>query len=322
MPEMGPCRRILVIRLSSLGDIVQSLGCFAAIRRHHPNAHIVLLTAAPYADWLRKAPYFDEVWIDELPGRWDLPRLARLRRQIVGGGFDRVYDLQTSRRSNRYFQFFRSDAIPEWSGIAPGCSHPDADPARNRLHNLDRQAGQLRAAGIDDVPPPDLGWSSGDITRFGLPERFALLVPGTSSRHLDKRWPAECYAALARILAGEGIASLVVGAAAEATLATTITGRAPAIDLTGRTGFDDLATLARAATVAVGNDTGPMHLIAAAGCPSVMLLSAGTDPAHCAPRGDRAGYLRRHSLSKLDAALVGEAALAKARCVSRDVAAV
>jgi ADP-heptose:LPS heptosyltransferase len=60
----------------------------------------------------------------------------------------------------------------------------------------------------------------------------------------------------------------------------------------------NLATLARGALVAIGNDTGPMHL-AAAGCPSVVLYSHESDPALCGQRGDRVIYIRRPSLNDL-----------------------
>src|SRR5258706_9202119 len=89
-------RRILVIRLGALGNIIQSLGPFAAIRAHHRTADVTLLTRAPYADWLGHAPYFDHVWIDETPAWWALGRWLGLRRRLLAGRFERVYDLQTS----------------------------------------------------------------------------------------------------------------------------------------------------------------------------------------------------------------------------------
>ena len=59
-------------------------------------------------------------------------------------------------------------------------------------------------------------------------------------------------------------------------------------------------SLARAAAVAIGNDTGPMHLIATAGCPSIVLFSGDSDPALCAPRGPLVDVLRRPDLATLD----------------------
>ncbi|HJS88113.1 MAG TPA: ADP-heptose--LPS heptosyltransferase, partial [Acetobacteraceae bacterium] len=184
---------VLVIKLGAFGNVVLSLGAFAAIRRQHARARITLLTTAPYAAWMAASPYFDAVWIDDRPDWWNLPGWLRLRRRLIEGRFDRVYDLQTSSRSNRYFQLLPRAARPEWSGIATGCSHPDKDPDRDRMHDADRQAGQLHQAGIACVPPADLAWCAGDIAPFALPGRFALLAPGSSPHRPDKRWPAERY---------------------------------------------------------------------------------------------------------------------------------
>lgn len=289
--------RVLVIRLGALGDFVLSFGPFAAIRAHHPDAEITLLTTAPFAALARRAPWFDRVDIDTRPSWWNLPGLVRLARHLRGYGF--VYDLQTSRRSSQYF---RLAGRPLWSGIARGASHPDSDPQRDLLHTLERQRGQLTAAGITRFPAPDLGW----LTRRGgldLPSPMALLVPGASPHRPEKRWPATHYGALAVLLARRGITPVVVGSDAEAPLAATIRADcAVAVDLTGRTAIADIAALAARSVVAVGNDTGPMHVAAAVGCPSVVLFSSASDPALTAPRGPGGSWptvLRVHDLADL-----------------------
>jgi ADP-heptose:LPS heptosyltransferase len=289
--------RILVLKLGALGNVVLSLGAFAAVRQHHPTAEITLLTTAPYAGWLSRSPYFDNIWLDTRPDWWNAPGWIGLRRRLAKARFTRVYDLQTSKRSNAYFRLFPRAASPEWSGIAPGCSHPDRDPNRDHIHDADRQAGQLRQAGITHIPPADLSWSTANLTRFNLPARYALLVPASSPHRLQKRWPVENYRALAEHLADAGITPVVLGTPSEAPLATTI-GPA-AIDLTGRTALSDLPSLARGAVVAIGNDTGPMHLAAVAGCPSLVLFSHDSDPGLCAPRGPAVTVLRRPDLADL-----------------------
>jgi ADP-heptose:LPS heptosyltransferase len=295
---MAEARRILVVKLGALGNVILSLGPFASIRRHHPDAHITLLTTRPYAGWLALAPWFDAIWIDKRPEWWDLAGWLGLRRTLIAGRFDRVYDLQTSSRSGRYFQLLPRRGRPAWSGIARGCALPDRDPDRSRTHDIDRQFGQLRQAGIARREPVDLSWSHADIGAFALPERFALLAPGSSPHRLTKRWPIERYRELASLLE---LPPAVIGSVAERPLARAIPG---AIDLTGRTDLAQLTNLARAATVAIGNDTGPMHLIAAAGCPSVVLFSRDSDPALCAPRGAAVSVLRRPDLAGLEAATV------------------
>lgn len=294
-------RRILVIKHGALGDIVLATGPFAAIRRHHAGDEITLLTTAPYGDWLGRSPYFDRIAIDERPGWWNLAGLLALRQRLIAGGFARVYDLQTSGRSSRYFQLLLPGRRPQWSGIAWGCSHPDADPDRDRLHTIERQRGQLAAAGIAEVPPPEISWAAADPARFALAD-FALLVPGGSAHRPEKRWPLAHYQDLARRALGAGLTPVAIGGAAERDLGATLAAAVPGVrDLTGETSLDELASLARRARWAVGNDTGPMHLVAAAGCRAIVLFSAASDPALTAPRGPAVTVLRRAALAGLSA---------------------
>jgi ADP-heptose:LPS heptosyltransferase len=295
-PSKPGRQNILVVKLGAFGNIILSLGAFAAIRQHHAQDSISVLTDATYGGWLRTFPYFDDVLIDPRPAWWDLSTARGLARMLANGHFDRVYDLQTSTRSSRYFRLFPHKRRPEWSGIAFGCSHPDRDPRRNVLHDTVRQQGQLRQAGIIEFPPADLSWCSGNIARLDLPPTFALLVPGSSPDRLAKRWPACRYQELAQRLAERGTASVIVGATAEKGLAAEIPA---AIDLIGQTDFGDLCDLARTARFAVGNDTGPMHLIATAGCPSITLFSNESNPSQCAPVGRWTRTLRRPDLADL-----------------------
>jgi ADP-heptose:LPS heptosyltransferase len=297
LPSTGTARQnILIVKLGAFGNIILSMGAFAAIRRHHIAARISVLTSATFANWLRTFPYFDDVLVDPRPGRWDFSAQRRLARMLAEGRFSRVYDLQTSARSSRYYHLFPAKHRPAWSGIAYGCALPDRDPRRNYLHDVDRQQGQLRQAGITEFPPADMSWCRGDIGRFSLPRDFAVLVPGSSPHRPEKRWPAAQYQALAVALRARGIVPVVIGSAAEAGLAAAIPA---ALDLTGQTSFGDLADMARAAQFAVGNDTGPMHLLATAGCPTVTLFSRDSNPAQCAPRGLWTRILQKTDLADL-----------------------
>lgn len=290
---------ILVIKLGALGDFVQALGPMAAIRAHHADARITLLTTAPYAEFAGASGLFDAVWIDDRPRGADFGAWLALRDKLRSRQFARVYDLQTSDRSSFYRRLFWP-ANPEWSGIARGCSHPRANPDRDFLHTLERQAEQLRDAGIDATPAPDLSWAEAEVSRFGLPERFVLLVPGGAPHRPAKRWPAELFGVFARGLAEDGIEPVLLGTQTEIEQLMGVMAGCPAArNLMGQTSFLDLAVLARGAAAAVGNDTGPMHLIAAAGCPSVVLYSHESDPALCAQRGPRVEIIRRPILDDL-----------------------
>jgi ADP-heptose:LPS heptosyltransferase len=292
--------RILVIKLGALGDFVQALGPMAAIRHHHAAARIVLITQHPFEALARAAGYADEIWLDERPSLLGVRPWLAMRRRLREGHFDRVYDLQTSDRSGWYFRLFWPGPWPEWSGIARGCSHPHDNPQRDFMHTIERQAEQLRIAGIADTPLPDLSWANAGIARFAMPKHYALLVPGGAAHRPAKRWPLERYAELAEALVVRALTPAIIGGAAEAPLAEAIRSLATeTVDLTEKTSFVEVAALARHAALAVGNDTGPMHLIAAAGCPSVVLFSRDSDPALCAPRGPQVTLLRRPSLDEL-----------------------
>jgi ADP-heptose:LPS heptosyltransferase len=292
--------RILVIKLGALGDFVQALGPAAAIRTHHRDAEITLLTSAALVDLARASPYFDQVWIDERPRELDLAGWLRLRRRLRGGRFDRVYDLQTSSRSSGYFHLMGIGRRPEWSGIARGASHPHANPRRDSMHTVDRQADQLAMAGIDRVSPPDLSWVTADLSRFNLPPAFMLLVPGGAAHRTEKRWPAAYYARLAAVIAERGVTPFVIGGRDEAAATSEVVRGTPAArDLAGQTNLLEIVALGAAARYAIGNDTGPMHLIVAAGCPATVLYSAASDPALTQPRGSKVTVLRRGDLATL-----------------------
>jgi len=180
------------------------------------------------------------------------------------------------------------------------------------MHTIERQKDQLAAAGITDVPGADLGWAVTDISRFGLAgdapdgdaRPYVLIAPGGARHRPMKRWPMERFAAFAAKLAAKGVTPVVLGAGAEREVADAVCDLCTdARNLCAMTSFIDIIALARDAAGAAGNDTGPMHLIAATGCPSVVLFSDQSDPALCAPRGPggRASVtvLRRGSLEDL-----------------------
>ncbi|MFN3859562.1 MAG: glycosyltransferase family 9 protein [Caulobacter sp.] len=311
-------RRILVIKLSALGDFIQATGPMKAIRQAHHDAHLVLLTTGPLVGMGEACGWFDEVWTGGRPRWTDLGAVWRLLRRLRGGRFDRVYDLQTQSRTIRYFQLM-GPSRPDWSGNAPGARFYYGGPDRDRLHVQDSHREQLRIAGIDAVPPPDIGWLTG---RGGLAPAgpYALLVPGGAPHRPAKRWPAEGYGALAASLISQGVTPIVLGhGEEEAALAAVITAAAPgALSLVGRTGFGDIADLARGACVTIGNDTGPAHIAVAAGSPAVVLFSHESNPDLSAPRpispSQGVEIVRRPDLADL---AVGEVVDAMERVRSR-----
>ena len=311
--------RILVIKLSALGDFVLALAAMKRIRQAHPKAHITLLTTPLYESLARICPFFNAVDTGGRPQSF--AQWMALRRRIRAANYTRVYDLQTSAHSNRIFQSLRPKP-PPWSGVAFGCSLPHRNPLRNGMHTLERQADQLMYAGIwpdaptepGSAPLPDLSWvlkaADGERRTPGenRPKPYVVFVPGGSAHRPEKRWPVEKYAELARILYARGFDIVIIGGPQETELAHQIQRTTPrARDLTGRTDFQKVALLGARAALAVGNDTGPLHLAAAAGAPTIVLFSQVSDPALSAPRGQVA-ILRAANLADLAVAQVAQAA--------------
>ncbi|MBO1360552.1 glycosyltransferase family 9 protein [Acetobacter sacchari] len=277
--------RILVIKLGALGDFVQAFPAFAAIRAHHPDAAITLLSTRPFLELAAASPWFDAIEIDTRPKLFDRRGMDRLR--VALRGFDQVYDLQTSNRSSWYYPLA---GRPPWSGIARGASLLHANPFRNEMHTRTRQRDQLRMAGLPDVPSPDLNWLAARGPM--IEDDYALIVPGAAPHRPGKRWAAQGFGRVASVLADRGVLPVIVGSTDDAPLAHVIREACPeALDLTGKTSLPDLAGLAARASLAIGNDTGPMHLAAAMGARCVALFSSESDPGLTAPLGMRPGQV-------------------------------
>jgi ADP-heptose:LPS heptosyltransferase len=308
--------RVLVIKLGALGDFVQALRAMQEIRRAHPGASLTLLTTPPYAELAEAAGWFDAIDTGGRPKGLGamLGLFARLRR----GRYRRVYDLQTSSRSAGYIWAF-APAFPAWSGISPGASHRHRNPRRDLMQNLDRLWDQLAEAGVVEplpegqAPGPDLAWAIAASDhggppleeRLGIRGPFALLAPGASPGRPRKRWPAPGFAALAKALETMGVTPVVIGGPQEAELGAEIALAAPStVVAAGRTRLVDLAALGSRAALLVGNDTGPVYLAAFAGAPTLILFSADSDPALCAPRIRRISVMQSEDLADLPAAEV------------------
>lgn len=296
-------QNILVIKLSALGDFIQALGPMQAIRRNHPNAKITLLTTRAFEGFARDCGYFDEVWLDERPKWFEFKKIVALRARFDKGAFDRVYDLQNNDRTAFYFKLFASPK-PEWVGVAKGASHRNTSPERTAGHAFDGHKQTLALAGIDDVQVDDLSWmakhDSGDISEYHLDKKYAILVPGSAPQHPYKRWPAESYGALSQALAAQGIQPVVIGTKDEAEVCTKISEICPQVlNLNAQTNLYQIVALAGKAQATVGNDTGPIHLIAATGCKTVVLFSGRSNPIRHAPQGANVSVLQQDDISEI-----------------------
>jgi len=291
--------RLLVIKLGSLGDFIQTFEAFRDIRAHHAEAEIVLLTTPPFATLAERSPWFDDVWTDGRPRWTEISVWARLVARLRRTNFARIYDLQYNRRTAIIYRLLGGRGGPPWFGKTPGCAYPEPVYATD-VDNVGRMLAHLESAGVSSAGPLDLNWLSADVADLQPSGRFVLMAPGCSPHRPRKRWPSENYAKLGSRLAQRNYRVALVGTRVDRDTIDAIRARLPeAIDLGGRTNLLELASLARAAAAFVGNDTGPTFLAAKIGAPTVTLMSVDTDELRSAPRGPASRWIKRDDLANL-----------------------
>lgn len=320
---MKAISRVLVIKLGSIGEFVLSLPAMQRIRQAHPRAHVTLLTTPRFEALARASGAFNHIEtagdVQGVGGAWTLAGWIKHSK------FDRVYDLENSALTHRVFRSLWPGR-PDWSGDVGGASLRHVNRHRMKMHVLERQADQLRAAGVwpnapvgpGEAAPPDLSWvlrrapEPRPTPGATKPRPYVLMAPGGSAKAREQ-WAIENYAELAGRLYERGFDILVIGGPEESGLARAIQRVARhARDLTGRTDFLQIAVLGARAALAIGNNSGPTHLMAAAGAPTIALFSKDADPDLSGPRGYVA-IMRAKTLRDLSVQQVAETALVMAR---------
>lgn len=297
---------ILIIKHGALGDFILAMSAIRAIRHHHPQDYLILLTTQRFESFARQSGYFDEIWIDNRPKIFQIKECLGVVKKLRGGErrlrFSRVYDLQTSNRSSFYYKFLPWPK-PEWVGIAKGCSHFHAHPQRKTLPSFERLKTQVQLAGISEVPLDRFDWLNEDVEQFSIPQPYALIAPGTSPKRPEKLWPIQHFVEVIQWLGEKQIPSVLIGTAIEEERISKMMGLVPknfVINLCSKTSLGHLAALGRKAKIAIGGDTGPMHVFGAVDCPQIVLYGT-TDPKKLKPLGRHTHILHNPILSQLPA---------------------
>jgi ADP-heptose:LPS heptosyltransferase len=265
----GDSETILIIKLGALGDVVLCLPQVAHILEAHPDARVTLLTAPGYGGLLAGFPRLQVACFR----RKGLPEMLRLLAWLLRRSFDVVYDLQGSRRSRIMTLFTRAPRrVGRCAGVAYTHGPPSGEAA---LHAFDRFNAVLVAGGIGAAAPVfPLSWFAATapavtawVQENGLHGKHLILLhAGSSRRWRSKRWEEEAFLELAIRLKARGYAVVWTGAEADRDLNRRLAAVA-GVDATGRFDYPELVVLARYATFALANDSGPMHLFSMAGLP-------------------------------------------------------
>lgn len=260
---------ILIIKLGALGDIVMATPLIEAIVQHHHDAKCHLLTSPPYAPIFAAWP---ELEVTALPRRgWR--NMLRAVRFIRGLKCTTIYDLQGNDRSGLWCALSGAPVRVGNHTRFPYTHHP-REPWTGQVHVFARMREVLAAAGIStvrEVPCLPLTDAAKSHVREWCSAKelansnYALLHAGASDTRGEKRWPY--FAALGRRLNDAGVTTVWVGAAAEHAGNEALRAHAGGINAAGEFSIAELAELGRGARFAVANDSGPMHVFAAAAIP-------------------------------------------------------
>ncbi len=290
--------RILLVKLSSLGDVIHTLPALEALRTLYPEGRLIWLVEEDHAPVLAGHPALDEIWLaprlSRKSGAEGLRRWTLLARRLRKEPFDLVIDFQGLLKSALWVAFARSprklgyDLTREFSYLALTERLSPYDPDD---HAVRRYLNLVRHLGAPEAPPRfrlGLPLTAGEHSLVPPAEGRPLAVLHPGARWPSKLWPPERWAGLGdRLVRDHGFRVAVTGGPGDRGLTAEIVAKAqtPLLDLAGRTSLAGLAAVFKAARLAVTADTGPMHLAAALGTP-VAALFGPTAPWRTGPYGE------------------------------------
>ncbi|MGH7462792.1 MAG: lipopolysaccharide heptosyltransferase II, partial [Longimicrobiales bacterium] len=290
-----PVRKLLLIKPSSLGDIVHAMPTLAALRARFPQAEVTWLVKRQWAPLVEVMVGVDRVCVVETGMMGWLGRVPDLR----AARFDLVVDLQG---------LFRSGAMAWLTGCGRRVGFANAregsplfytqkvEVPKTVMHAVDRYLLVAEALGAKRPAQPRFEFVDRPedrqavetiLSRSGVASSLPWSAMNVSARWETKRWPPQHFAEAAdRLSQAHALPVVFIGGSAERpeSLAVISLMRTKAVDLTGQTPVGLLPILLRWAAVLVTNDSGPMHIAAAVGTPVVAMFGP-TDPARTGPYG-------------------------------------
>ena len=302
--------RILILKPSSLGDVVQALPVLRLLKRHLPRSTIHWWIDSALSSLLECDPDLDGLFLFERR-RWSSPlhwnEMLASVRQMRALKFDWVIDLQSLARSGLFAWLANGDftiGLDDAREGARGLYDLAVPRPSFHTHAVDWYLEVLRHLGVpvhwDFTWLPVRTQAQAAVKEAWRSDsaRWLALQPG--ARWNNKRWPVEYFTELVRRLAGDdsNLRFAILGSRADAALGERIAGAEPGrcLDLTGRTSLAAMIEWIRLSELLVTNDTGPMHVAAAMGKPIVALFGP-TEARRTGPYGQIDRVTRLTSLA-------------------------
>lgn len=293
-PAPAPARRILIVRLSALGDVIMASGLVPALRAVYPQAHLAWLTESPAAPLLKHNPRLDEVivwpraqWLklwreQQFAALW--AEMRRFRRELRDRHFDLALDTQGLLKSAIWTWLSaaprRVGLIPreggQWLATERLVPAKEADALIGHEYRaLARYLGASEGAFELDLAVGDVARDNAatKLRARGVQGGYVVLCPFTTRP--QKHWFEDRWAALADRLAAAGLTPVLLGGPADAEAAGRIAAMSSRIvDLTGRLALDESVAAVAASRLLIGVDTGLTHAGTAARVPTIALFGS------------------------------------------------
>lgn len=296
--ELLKSLRILVIKISSVGDVILITASLKALRQKFPQARICVLVGEASRKVLQRCPYVDELIVVDFKERdRGVRRLWQLGRKLLQYKFDKIIDLQNNTRSHILsFLSFPKESF----GFKRGrfgflLTHPVVK-INNNLPPVEHQFQILNQLGLTYAKDNLLElWPSAKETEnamrllesewVGSNTTAIGINIAASLRWTTKNWPIEFIARLCDILAAKNIRVIVTGIDKDKELAkklSTLTKTKPAI-LIGKTDLMELAAVIKQCKVFISPDSAPLHIAAAMRVPVIALFGPTASARHMPP---------------------------------------
>ena len=284
LPVRGTQPRILIVRLSALGDIVFATSLLQGLRDRYPQAHIAWLAQSGFAGVIENDPRIDELIRVPKEALKSFAALRQLRRELTARGFDWVIDCQGLLKS-RLLAWLAGGAVrigfesKEPGGFLMQHRLPKGGEPRDIGSEYRYLAEQLtgRSAGPPLLPVTAASQQAvrTAMAAAGLQPGFVALCPFTTRP--QKHWMEDYWPALATQLSATGIRQFAIfGGPADREAAARIMAGMPAgsLDLSGQTRLGDLAGWLQQAALVIGVDTGLTHIGIAVQRPTLALFGS------------------------------------------------
>lgn len=289
-------KNILIIKMSSLGDIIHAMPALYALRRTYPEANITWAVHEAFSEVLPGKTWIDDIYIVDRKKIKNLKYLFQVRKDLHKKKFDLVIDLQ---------MIAKSGIISFLSGCKKRIGYHDARECsglfsrpisgiHKKGHIIEQLLDVMAYIGCDthEIEFPIRNYAKEipvvkeRLSRYGIHDKYVILVPGT--RGEEKKWPIRYWGDLAKKLAEKKVFSVITGTSGEKYMAEKIKQISPSsftVDFTGKTNLLELIALEKTAALHISGDTGPLHIANAVRTPIIALFGP-TLPERSGPYGN------------------------------------